>query len=182
MKKPVWRVRASTYVVDSPHMRLRADEVELPDGTILPNYYVRESLGFATVLAVTGDERAVLVRQYRYGADSVHLELPAGMLNPGETALECALRELAEETGYEAERWELAAEFHPEPVRSPSLAHVYVATGARKTGEQRLDPTEHLEVELVPLARLRSLLADGTINAGASIVAGYRALDYLGRL
>ena len=76
MEKPVWRVRASSYVVDSPYMRLRVDEVMLPDGTIVPNYYVRESCGFVTVLALTHGEDVVLVRQYRYGSDSIHLELP----------------------------------------------------------------------------------------------------------
>jgi len=182
MKKPAWRLRASSYVIDSPHMRLRADELELPDGTIVPNYYVRESLGFAVILAITDDDRAVLVRQYRYGADSIHLEIPAGMLQEGETPRDCALRELAEETGYEPARCELVAEYRPEPVRSPARAYVYVAFEARRTLEQRLDPTEHLEVELVPLVELRALLAAGTIDAGASIVAGYRALDYLQRL
>ena len=77
MDKPRWRVRSSSYVVDSPYMRLRADELELPDGTIVSNYYVRESFGFVTILALTTDRQVILVRQYRYGADSIHLELPA---------------------------------------------------------------------------------------------------------
>src|SRR5271165_3069718 len=51
MKKPRWRLRQSSYLVDSPYMRLRVDEVELPDGTVVPNYYVRESRGFVTILA-----------------------------------------------------------------------------------------------------------------------------------
>ena len=57
MEKPLWRVRRSSYVVDSPYMRLRADELELPDGTIVPDYYVRESLGFVTILALTADRQ-----------------------------------------------------------------------------------------------------------------------------
>ena len=106
MEKPQWRLRASRYVVDSPYMRLRMDEVELPDGTIVPNYYVRESRGYCVVVALTERRRVVLVRQYRYGSDAIHLELPAGMIDEGEEPHECALRELAEETGYEAERFE----------------------------------------------------------------------------
>jgi ADP-ribose pyrophosphatase len=182
MKKPEWRLRASRYVVDSPYMRLRADEIELPDGTIVADYYVRESRGFVTVLALTGAGDVVLVRQYRYGADSIHLELPAGMLLDDEDPRDCALRELAEETGYDAASCELVAEYLPEPVRSTSRAYVYLARGARKAGEPRPDPTEHLEVELVPMPRFRAMLKDGTIDAGASIAAGYRALDYFGSL
>jgi 8-oxo-dGTP pyrophosphatase MutT (NUDIX family) len=160
-------------------MRLRADELELPDGTIVPNYYVRESFGFVTILALTPDRQVVLVRQYRYGADSIHLELPAGMLIEGEEPRECALRELAEETGYEVERCEPAAVYLPEPVRSTARAYVFVGFDARRTREPQLDVTEHLQAELASLPRFREMLADGTIDAGASIAAGYRALDYL---
>ncbi len=182
MEKPLWRLRASRYIVDSPYMRLRADEVELPDGTIVADYYVRESRGFASILALTHDDCVVLVRQYRYGADSIHLELPAGMLLEEEAPRDSALRELAEETGYRVERCELAGEYLHEPVRSAARAYVYIGTGARKAGALKLDVTEHLEVELAPLARFRAMLEDGTIDAGASIAAGYLALDKLGRL
>jgi ADP-ribose pyrophosphatase len=179
MEKPRWRRRASRYVVDSPYMRLRADEVELPDGTIVPNYYVRESRGFVTILALTGDDRVVLVRQYRYGADAIHLELPAGMLLDDEEPRDCALRELAEETGYAVEHCELAAAYFPEPVRSTARAYVYIGSGARRVRAPQPDRTEHLEVELAPVASFRAMLADGRIDAGASIAAGYRALDHL---
>ena len=182
MEKPQWRVRSSSYVVNSPYMRLRADEVELPDGTIVSDYYVRESYGFATILALTADRHVVLVRQYRYGADSIHLELPAGMLMDAEDPQACALRELTEETGYEVARSEPAAEYLPEPVRSTARAYVYIGYDARKTREPQLDATEHLVVELATLSRFREMLADGTIDSGASIAAGYRALDYLGVL
>lgn len=182
MEKPRWRVRASTYLVDSPHMRLRSDEVELPDGTVVPNYYVRESHGFAAILALTPDENAVLVRQYRYGSDAIHLELPAGMLAEHEDPRDCAMRELLEETGYAVGRCEPVAEFLAEPVRSTSRAYVYLGTDARKVAEPALDATEHLEVELVTLAELRALLAEGRIDAAASIAAAYRALEHLKRL
>ncbi len=160
-------------------MRLRVDEVELPNGTIVPNYYVRESDGFVTVLALTPDEQVVLVRQYRYGSDSIHLELPAGMLAEGEDPRDCAVRELAEETGYGVERCELVAQYFPEPVRSRARAYVFAAWGARKAGEPNPDPTEHLEVELATLPQLRAMLAGGTIDAGSSIAGAYLALEKL---
>ena len=182
MQKPGWRLRASRYVVDSPYMRLRMDEVELPDGTIVPNYYVRESHGFVVVVPLTADERVVLVRQYRYGADSIHLELPAGMLLDGEEPRACALRELSEETGYEVERCELAAQYYPEAVRSSARAYVYIASGARKVREPVPDVTEHLEVELATVDDFRAMLGDGRIDTGATIAAGYLALQKLGRI
>lgn len=175
-------MRASSYLVDSPYMKLRVDELELPDGTIVPNYYVRESRGFVTIVALTPDDEVVLVRQYRYGSDAIHLEIPAGMLLDDEDPMACALRELAEETGYEVASCELVAEYLPEPVRSTARAYVYIGLGARRSGEPKLDLTEHLVVELAAIAEFRAMLADGRIDAGASIAAGYRALEHLNLL
>jgi ADP-ribose pyrophosphatase len=182
MEKPVWRLRASSYVVDSPHMRLRVDEVELPDGTLIPNYYVRESPGFVIVFALTPQREVVLVRQYRYGADAIHLELPAGTIDEGEDPRDCALRELAEETGYEAAEIEFVGKYRAEPARSAAFAHMYLATGARQTVEPRFDPTEVIEVELASVDSFRAMLRDGSIDNGASISTGYRALDRLDAL
>lgn len=158
------------------------DEVELPNGTIVPNYYVRESRGFAAIVALTADQRVVLVRQYRYGADSIHLEVPAGMLLDDEDPAACARRELAEETGYDVEACELVAEFFSEPVRSNARAYIYIGRGARRVGEPAPDPTEQIEVELASLPAFRAMLADGRIDTGAAIAAGYRVLERLGEL
>jgi ADP-ribose pyrophosphatase len=182
MEKPLWRRRATRLLVDSPHLRLRADELELPDGTIIDNYYVRESDGFVVIFALTADERIVLVRQYRYGSDAVHLELPAGSLDAGEDPLACARRELREETGYDAERWELVGGYYAEPVRSNSKAYVFLAFDASKTHEPALDATEVIEVEEATLDELRRMLQDGRIDAGHAVAAGYRVLDRLGKL
>ncbi|MBV8197579.1 MAG: NUDIX hydrolase [Candidatus Eremiobacteraeota bacterium] len=182
MEKPRWQRRSSRYVVDSPYMRLRVDELVLPNGTIAPEYYVREAPGYATILALTPSDEVVLVRQYRYGSDAIHLELPAGMLLEGEDPQACAIRELAEETGYEIEDCRRVAVYLHEPVRSPARAYVYLGLRARKSGDARPDPTEHLEVELAPLRAFREMLKDGRIDAGGSIAAGYCCLDYLERL
>jgi ADP-ribose pyrophosphatase len=163
-------------------MRLRMDELELPGGTIIPNYYVRESRGFVVIFATTQDGRVVLVRQYRYGTDAIHVELPAGMIDGDEDPRDAAIRELAEETGYVAPGVELAAAYRPEPVRSNAYAYLYIARGAAFVREPQLDPSEVLEVELATLDEFRAMLKNGTIDGGASIAGGYRALDYLDRL
>jgi 8-oxo-dGTP pyrophosphatase MutT (NUDIX family) len=179
MEKPIWRRRSSTYLVDSPHMRLRVDELELPDGTVIPNYYVRESAGFVIVFGLTVERQVILVRQYRYGADAIDLELPAGTIDDGEDPRDCAIRELAEETGYEATLVEHLGSYRAEPARSTAFAHMYLATGARRTREPLLDPTEVIEVDLVDLASFRGMLRDGRIDNGASIATGYRAMERL---
>lgn len=169
MEKPIWRRRSSTYIADSPHMRMRVDEVELPDGTVIPAYFVRESAGFVIVFGLTAERKVILVRQYRYGADAIHLELPAGTINEGEDPRDCAIRELAEETGYEAAGVELIGAYRIEPARSSAFAHMFLATGCRRTRERLLDPTEVIEVELESLQTFREMLRDGRIDNGASI-------------
>lgn len=182
MEKPQWRRRASTTIVDSPHLRLRVDQLQLPDGTLVEDYYVRESAGFVVVFALTPDEHVVLVRQYRYGNDSIHLELPAGGLHDGEDPAICAARELVEETGYEADRVSLVRTYFAEPVRATTRAWIFVATGAVKRKEPQLEPTEVLEVELSMLSDFRELLRDGRIDSGHVLIAGYSCLEHLGKL
>ncbi|HEY1428924.1 MAG TPA: NUDIX hydrolase [Candidatus Tumulicola sp.] len=182
MEKPLWRRRATRMLVDSPHLRLRSDELELPDGTVIADYYVRESDGFVAIFAVTHDDRIVLVRQYRYGSDAIHLELPAGTLDAGEDSLDCAKRELLEETGFSGPHWEFVGTYWAEPVRSNSQAYVYLARDVRKTQEPELDPTEVIEVEEASFDEVRAMLQDGRIDAGHAVAAGYRVLDRLGKL
>ena len=179
MEKPVWRVRASSYLVDSPFMRLRKDEVELPDGTVIPDYFVRESDGFVVIFALTSEGRVLLGNEYRYGCDAIGLELPAGNIAPGEEPLACARRELREETGFEAGRIEPLGSWYAEPVRSSARAHAFLARDAVKIGVQDLDPTEHIEVLDVAVDDLRAMLRDGRIHSISSVAVAYRALDAL---
>lgn len=179
MEKPIWRRRSSTYLVQSEHMRLRSDEVELPSGVVLDAYYVRESRGFVIVFALTPENQVVLVRQYRYGVDELIVELPAGTIDEGEDPLDCAKRELAEETGYTAERWEVLMAVPAEPVRSNSVVHAFVAYGARLTQPQNLDPTESIEPFTASLDELRAMLRAGEIRAMSAVAAAYAGLDYL---
>lgn len=160
-------------------MRLRCDEVELPDGTIIPDYYVRESDGFVFIFPVTAAGNVVLTEQYRYGADTVAVELPAGNCSPGEDPAACARRELLEETGYDAAEIELLADYVAEPVRSSARCRIYIARDARKIAEQHLDATEHIDVFEATPVELRLLIADGRMNSLSSVAAAMVGLAAL---
>jgi 8-oxo-dGTP pyrophosphatase MutT (NUDIX family) len=179
MTKRDWRVTASSYVIDTHFLRLRKDTIELPDGSIVNDYYVRESRGFAIVCAITENGDVVLVRQYKHGIGQELLELPAGAIDPGEQPAACAMRELEEETGYTAPSMDLVRTFIVDPTNSNTVAHLFLARNASRTSEQKLDVTERIDVELVPVDRLRELVQNATIDSVVHVASIYVVLDLL---
>ena len=181
MNKPApWRTLHSDYVVDTPFLRLRRDRIQLPDGTIIEDYYVRESHGFTIVFAMTPDDRVVLVHQYKHGIGEYVLELPAGAIDPNEDPLVCAERELAEETGYVSDKpLELVRTFITDPTNSDSRFHLFLARDCEVRVAQEFDATEDIRVELVTLPELRVMVRDGRINVNSHVASIYTVLDSL---
>jgi ADP-ribose pyrophosphatase len=179
-----WRIVRSEIVIDSPHLRLRRDEIVLPDGTRVDDYFVRESRGFSVVFAVTPERRVVLVRQYKHGIARTLLELPAGAIDPGETAQVCALRELAEETGYACapDQLEAVASFVTDPTNSDAHFELFLARDVQAGAVQKLDATEDIEVRLASFEELRRFVKDGTIEVSSHVAAIYFMLDRLSEL
>jgi 8-oxo-dGTP pyrophosphatase MutT (NUDIX family) len=174
-----WTIRGSTYRIDEPFLRLRSDRVELPDGTIIDGYFVRETRGFAIVAAITPERRIVLVRQYKHGIGRVTLELPAGTLDPGETPLACAVRELAEETGYAGDPPRLLRSLYADPTSSDGSFHVYLIENATPQFEQDLDPTESIVIETATLPEFSALVRGGEIASGSQVAACYIVMEAL---
>ena len=158
---------------------MRSDTVELPDGTIIENYFVRESRGFAIVAALTVDRRVVLVRQYKHGAGQITLELPAGMIDEGEEPAACAVRELAEETGYAGDPPVLLRTLLADPTSSNARFHVYLIENAVPVFAQSLDTTEAIVVETTTIEDLHAAARDGRIGSGSQVAAAYIALDHI---
>jgi ADP-ribose pyrophosphatase len=174
-----WTVRSSRYRVDEPFLRVRSDTVELPDGTIIENYFVRESRGFAIIVALTPDRRVVLVRQYKHGVAQITLELPAGMIDPDEAPADCASRELAEETGYAGDPPVLLRTLFADPTSSNAFFHVFLIEHAVPAFAQSLDLTEAIEVETTSIEDLHAAARDGRIGSGSQVAAAYIALDHI---
>lgn len=169
MKK--WKTLASQMVFDHRWYRLRQDQVALPNGCIVDDYFVSLRPDIATVLPITADQQVVFVRQYRHGVNEILLELPAGTFNPQEEPLAVAKRELAEETGYAAERWEQIAAFYNDPVKQNNRIYLFKAQPVRLAGQQQLDITEDIEVVLKPIADIPALIASGQICVAGTITA-----------
>ncbi|OHW62975.1 ADP-ribose pyrophosphatase [Andreesenia angusta] len=148
----------SKDIYDGKILKLRLDTVELPDGSSSKREIVEHSGGVA-VVAVTDSGELLMVRQYRKAMEKELLELPAGKLEAGEDPLECAERELREETGYKAGSIELLSEFYTAPGFCSEKVYVYIAKELEFVGEA-LDEGEFLEVEKYRIEELGSLLSE----------------------
>lgn len=142
-------------------INLRVDTALLPNGSSATREVV-EHPGGVCVAALTGDGCLLFVRQFRYPYQKVLLELPAGKLDPGEDPLEAGKRELREETGAEAARYESLGELYPSPGYCGEIIHLYAATGLT-FGQMSPDEDEFLEVEKIPLEEAARMVLDNEI-------------------
>lgn len=156
--KRKWKSLCSEYIIKRPWLTARRDKIELPDGRIIPEFYVLEYPEWVNVIAITTDGRFVMERQYRYAADSTNYEIPCGVMEQGETPLEAAMRELKEETGYGGGQWRELMCISANPTSMTNMTHCFVATGVEKVSDQHLDATEELEVHLLSRDEVLALL------------------------
>ena len=147
---------------------LNIDTVTLPNGVTVELEVVRHP-GAAAVVPLKDDGTVVLIRQFRHAAGGFIYEIPAGKLHPGEDPTACAARELEEEIGYRAGRFELLSSIFTAPGFTDEVIHIYKATGLT-AGRQQLDRDEVLEVIELPLSEAVRLIVAGTIRDAKSIV------------
>ena len=168
-------------------LTVRRDVVALPDGQQATREYVVHP-GAVAVVPILEDGRLVLVRQHRYPVDRVLLEFPAGKRDAGETTLACAIRELAEETGYRAAEWAFGGEIHNAAAYSTESIWIWFARGLT-AGKARLDEGEFVETVVCSEAELHELDRAGQLPDVKTIIglhwlsawrAGTRAMSFTG--
>lgn len=155
-------------VFDGRLLKVRVDEVELPDGGRSVREYVLHP-GAVVMLALTAAGEILIERQFRYPLGAHMLELPAGKIEPGEDPLVTAQRELLEETGYRAARWTYLATAHPCVGYSDERLLFYLAEELAFEGA-RLDHGEFLETLRVPLAQALDWVRSGKVTDGKTVV------------
>lgn len=144
----MWKTLKSQNLFQAGFFKLRVDECEMPDGRVMPRYYVLEFPDWVNIVALTREQQVILVRQYRHGAAQEFVEIPGGSTHPGvgEEPQLAGERELLEETGYKAGEW-IGCGFHyPNPALQANRMHTFLALDCVKVSAPSLDPFEDLSV------------------------------------
>ena len=159
---------SSEQVYRGHFLDLRRDVVRLPDAALATREYIVHP-GAVMVVPLLEDGRLVMERQWRYPLAHAMLEFPAGKLEPGEAALSCGIRELAEETGYRASEWAHATLTHNAIAYSNEGIEIWFARGL-SLGARRLDVGEFLDVEIVTPDQLDAFCAGGQVSDAKTLI------------
>ncbi len=177
-----WKKLSSRYLVKEKWATLRVDTCDLQNGTVKDDYYVLEYPNWVNAVALTADNKIIMVRQYRHGADIISLEIPGGVIDGDEAPEDAIKREMLEETGYSFESSELMGITYPNPATSNNVTHMYLLKGGIKTHDQHLDDHEILEVEEYSIEEVKQLLKDNKIAQSLHTTALFYGLMALGEL
>jgi ADP-ribose pyrophosphatase len=178
-KDLTWKKLSSHYLHKGAWATLRSDRCEMPDGRIVEDYYVLEYPNWVNAVALTEDNRILMVHQYRHAADIVSLEIPGGVVEAGETNEQALRRELLEETGYQFDNFELLCTVYANPSTANNQTSCYLARNGKKVQDQQLDEHEDLIIETFTIEEVKQLLADNKIAQALHCTGLFYALNKL---
>jgi 8-oxo-dGTP pyrophosphatase MutT (NUDIX family) len=153
-----WRLLRSKERGSFRIFSVREDWYAHPDKEGERSFFVIETPDWVNVVAVTPDDEVVLIRQMRPGVGGVRLEIPGGVIDPGEAPADAAVRELREETGYLGAAPELLCVTEPNPATHQNRCHSYLIRDARPGADRDLDHDELIDVRTVPVAEIGALI------------------------
>lgn len=166
-----WPLEESREGEDLILFRARYDMRRHPLTDDVMKRIVLQSVDWVNVVALTDDDQAVMIRQFRFGVGYTTLEVPGGMVDPGEDPLTAAQRELMEETGYGGGSWDYLGAVEPNPAVQDNLCHHYLARGVRRQGPQALSGGEAIRLELMSTAAVIEASRSGEIKHALALSA-----------
>lgn len=170
---------SSKVIYEGNILDLRVDQVELPNGRSTSREVV-DHRGAVAVVPLNEKNEIVMVRQYRYPAGQVLLEVPAGKIEKGEDPALCARRELREETGFEAGEFRLLYTFYTTPGFTTEKMYLYLARALEQLGD-RPDEDEFIHLKVVPLEKALEMVEAGEVIDAKTIIGILAAKREAGR-
>ena len=170
MIKP-WKCIRSRPAQSFRVFSIRTDKTISPRTGIEHDFYVIESRDWINIIPLTTDHQVVMIRQYRHGSREVTLEIPGGLVDPGDTPKKAGARELLEETGYRAKKWTQIGVVNPNPALFNNRCYTFLAQDIKKMAAPTPDQTEDIEVVLIPLKKIPGLILKGEIDHAMVITA-----------
>ena len=169
-----WKKVRSTPIGDFRIFKLRSDVKLSPRTGKEHDFFVLDSVHWVNVIALTPDQKLVMIEQYRHGSDTVELEIPGGMMDADETdPVATAVRELREETGYEGENALLLGSIWSNPAILSNKTFTVLVENCRLKHDVEWDCGEDLATKLVPVEEVPKLVADEKIGHSLVVVALY---------
>ena len=169
-----WPLKESRCAGDYKIFKVRSDRRTSPRTGDEHEFFVIESVDWCNIIALTPDDQLVMVEQYRQGTNLIELELPGGMIDPGEGPMETAARELREETGYAGDIPESGGFVFANPAIMNNKVHTVVIRNAISRHDTQLDAGEDLITRLVPFGEIPELVDNGTIGHSLMVAALFR--------
>ena len=172
MIKP-WKCIRSQPVQSFRVFSIRTDTAISPRTGMEHDFYIIETRDWVNIIPLTADHQVVMVKQCRHGSRTVTLEIPGGLVDPGDTPIEAAVRELQEETGYQGDEMVEIGVSNPNPAIFNNRCYTFLARNVRKARGPFPDSTEDIEVVLIPLVDIPGLIRRGKIDHAIVISAFY---------
>jgi ADP-ribose pyrophosphatase len=173
----VWKVIRSEPGPDLRIFQSRFDWIENPRNNKVLQAVILQARDWVNVVALTPEEKIVAVSQFRFGIRRQSLEIPAGLVDPGETPLEAARRELAEETGYAAGEWKSLGWSYANPAFLNNRAHHFLALNARPTQPPQLEDGEDIVCAELTLDEVRRAIQSETMRNAMTLLGLSKVFD-----
>jgi 8-oxo-dGTP pyrophosphatase MutT (NUDIX family) len=174
-----WQKVATKHLANYYIFDVRQDTSRSPRTGQEFNFFVLDSPNWINIIAITPGQNVVLIYQYRHGVEDICLEIPGGMVDDGEDTQVAAVRELREETGYEADEWHHIGMVDPNPAFLNNRCDTFLALNARRVTEPQFDGAEDIAVEEVPIANIPYMIQSGQITHANVIAAFYHYERYI---